>query len=147
MLQRKLRCRKADSVALRQAIDRLLKVETGERLVGIDKEITVGAKGREHIDNLEQRRILHDQTIRLEDRLAQPNLLIRNPAEGDNRRTSAFRSKTWEGLRVAPFQKGRDRQYFCTRHDALTSAAMDANLEHAPSFSETIADMRRRSLA
>ena len=120
-----------DRVAFRQDVRDLVDMEFGEGLVGVDHEAAVRAKPRKHIDHLEKGRVLHDQAIGLHDRLAQPDLLIGDPAKGYDRRAGSLGAEAWKGLRVAPFEKGGNRQHFRACNDALTAAAMDADLEHS----------------
>jgi hypothetical protein len=44
---------------------------------------------------------------------------------------------------VTPFDKGGDRQHFRAGHDALTTSAMDANLEHSASILEKSAKLEK----
>ncbi len=50
----------------------------------------------------------------------------------DHRRARALRAEARERLRVAALVEGREREQLGGRHDALTAAAVDADLEHAP---------------
>src|SRR3974377_748805 len=49
-----------------------------EAFAGIDQEIAGGFEALEYVGRLEQGRILNNQTIRLQDRLAQPDFLVGN---------------------------------------------------------------------
>ena len=98
--------------ARRKALDDSLDMQIGEGLVGVDEQIAVRLEAREHVDRLEQGRVLDDQAVRLEDRLAQPDLLVGDAAEGDDRRADALGAETRERLGVAAFEKGGDRQHF-----------------------------------
>ena len=83
-----------------------------------------------NVDRLEQRHVLDDQRIRRDDRLAQPDFLVIDPAEGDNGRAHALGAETRKGLRVLILKKRRDGEDGCRGDDALAATPMDANLEH-----------------
>ena len=105
-------------------------MEFGECLVGVDQQIAVGAQAGEHIDHLEQRRILHDQAVRLQDRLAQPDFLVGDPAERHHGRPRALGSETREGLGVAPFEESGDRKHLGAGDDPLPATAVNSHLKH-----------------
>ena len=67
------------------------------------------------------------------DRLTQADLLVVDAAEGDHRRAGALRTEARKGLRVAALEEGRHRQHFRSGDNALTTAAMNAYLNHAGS--------------
>ncbi|CCE05765.1 hypothetical protein BRAS3843_1470044 [Bradyrhizobium sp. STM 3843] len=130
MFQRQFGCRHDHGVSLGQPIDGRVEVKFGKALVGVDEQIPVAKQAGEHIDHLEQGRILDDQAIRLEDGLTQADRLVGNPAEGDDRRAGALRSKTGEGLGVASFAEGGDRKHLGSRDYALSAATVNSNLKH-----------------
>ena len=104
MLQREFGRRHDDGMAFRQAFGDLPDMEFGECLVGVDQQIAVAAQAGEHVDHLEQGRILHDQAVRLQDRLAQPDFLVGDSAERHHRRAGALGAETRERLGVPPFE-------------------------------------------
>src|SRR5450759_5725784 len=59
MLHRNFGCGHDNGMTLREAFGDLPDMEFGEGLVGVDQEIAVAAQAGEHVDHLEQRRILH----------------------------------------------------------------------------------------
>jgi hypothetical protein len=96
----------------------------------VDQDVAVGTESAEHVHLVQQRRILHDQSVRLGDRLAHPDLLVVDPAERDHRRPGALGAEARERLRMAPFDEGRDRHQLGCRDNALAAAPMDTQLEH-----------------
>jgi hypothetical protein len=84
----------------------------------------------ENVDRLEQRHVLDDQRIRLDDRLTQPDFLRIDPTEGDDGSAHALGAKTWKGLSVLILEERRDGENGRRRNDTLAPTSMDANLEH-----------------
>src|SRR5450631_714549 len=107
-----------------------VKVEIAKALIGIDEEIAGVLKALENVDRLEQRHVLDDQRIRLDDRFTQPDFLRIDPAEGDDGSAHAFGTKTWKGLSVLILEERRDGENGRRRDDALAATSMDADLEH-----------------
>src|SRR5206468_5863296 len=99
------------------------KLQVVESARAVDQEIAVGLKALEDIDHLKQGWVLHDHGVRLEDRLAQADFLIVDPAIGDDRRTHALRPEAWKGLRVAVLEIGGNGEEFRRGDDALSAAA------------------------
>ena len=90
----------------RRAAPRRWSASAGRRsCVGVDEQITIRLQALEDVDRLEQRRVLHDQGVGLEDRLAQPDLLVVDAAERDDRRAGALRAEARKGLGVLPSRK------------------------------------------
>jgi len=109
------------------------EMQLREAFVGVDEQVAVRLDPVEYIgDRLEQRRVLHDQCVRLEDRLAQPDLLVVDTTEGDDRCAHALGAETRKCLGVLAFEERGDRQQFGRGHDALSAPAVNADLKHAP---------------
>ena len=89
----------------------------------------------EQVDLMEQRRILDDQCVGLEDRLAKANRLVGEPAERDNGGACPLRPEHGEGLRVLVLEERCDRQQFCRSDNTLTAASVNSHLEHPSSRS------------
>src|SRR6266511_2463271 len=121
-------------MAFREFCRHIDKIQLVKAFVGIDEEIAVRPEPLEHVDCFEQRWILDDQAVRLEDRLTQPDLLVVNAAEGHDRGTGALGAEAWKRLRMLAFEKGCDRKQFGRRHHSLAAPAMYAHLEHAMSL-------------
>ena len=83
------------------------------------------------IDLVQQRRVLDDQRIGACDRLARPDLVIVDAAERQHGRAGTLGAEAREGLRVATFVEGGDREDLGGGHDALAAAPVEAHLEHA----------------
>ena len=79
---------------------------------------------------LEQRGVLHDQRIGIEDRFAQTDFLVVDTAERNHRRAHALGAETRKGLGMLALKVGGNRQKFRGRDDTLPPAAVDAHLEH-----------------
>src|ERR1019366_8494193 len=127
MLQRKFGCRHNDGMTFREAFGYLPDMELGEGLVGVDQQIAVAAQAGEHVDHLEQRRVLHDQAVRLQDRLPQPDFLVGDAAERHHGSAGALGSKTRKSLGMPPFKKGRDREHLGPGDDPLSVPAILQN--------------------
>jgi hypothetical protein len=56
--------------------------------------------------------------------------LIVNAAERDDGSAHAFRAEAWEGLRESSFGERGHGQHFRRGDDALSTSAVEANLEH-----------------
>ncbi len=74
---------------------------------------------------------MHDDGVRVGDRLAQADLLVVDPAERDHRRAHPLGAEARESLRVPALAKRGDREQLCRGDHALAAPAMDANLKHA----------------
>jgi len=105
-------------------------MEFGKGLVGVDQEVAVITQAGEHVDHLEQRRILHDQAVRLQDRLPQPDFLVGDAAEGDHGSAHALGPETRERLGVPPFEKGCNRKHLGPGDHPLPTAAVNSHLKH-----------------
>ena len=90
-----------------------------------------GRRPAEQVDLVQQRRVLDDQRVGLDDRFAHADLAIVDAAEGDHRRADALGAEAREGLRVAALVERGDRQHLRRGDDTLAAAAVDAYLKHA----------------
>ena len=88
----------------------------------------------EDVDLVQQRRVLDDQRVGRDDRLADADRAVVDAAERDDRRAGALGAEARERLRVAALEEGGDREQLGRRDDALAAAAVDADLEHAPNL-------------
>ena len=79
---------------------------------------------------MQQRRVLDDQHVGREDRLAQADLVIVDAAEGDHRRAGALRAEARKRLRMAALLERGDRQHLGGGDDALAAAAVNSDLQH-----------------
>jgi predicted ATPase len=96
----------------------------------VDQDEAVGREAVDQVDLVEQRRVLDDQRVGCDHRLAQAYLAVVDPAERHHRRAHPLRAEARERLRVAPFEKGRDRQHLGARNHALAATAVYPYLEH-----------------
>jgi len=78
------------------------KAQLVDAVRGIEQNATAYGQALEQVDLLEQRRILDDQCVWLQHRLADADLLVIDAAERHDRRTHAFRSEAGKRLRVFP---------------------------------------------
>ena len=137
VFHRKLGRRNRHRVALaagarRQVAPRF--ADSGETARGVDDEIAVRLQPLGHVERLEQGRVLNDQRVGRLDRLAQPDLLVRDAAEGDDRRARALGAEARKGLRVLALEKCGDRQHLRRCDDALAAAAVNSHFEHGRSL-------------
>src|SRR5450631_3784934 len=126
-----------------------VKVEIAKALIGIDEEIAGVLKALENVDRLEQRHVLDDQRIRLDDRFTQPDFFRIDPTEGDDGSAHALGAKTWKGLSVLILEERRDGENGRRRNDTLAPTSMDANLEHlrnSQSTGENVEPRARRRI-
>jgi hypothetical protein len=77
----------------------------------------------------------------LADRLPQPDRVVVDAAEGDDRSAGAFGPEAWERLRVKAVDECGHRQQLGRRDDALAATAVDADGEHV----EHVRRCRRRA--
>ena len=96
--------------------------------------IAAGPQAGEHVDLVQQRRVLDDERVGLEDRLADADLLVIDPAERDDGRAGALRAEARERLGVLPLAERGDREHLRGGHYALAAAPVDAYLEHARQY-------------
>ena len=132
MLQRQLARRHRAGMAFGKLRHDLGEMQLIEASIGVDEQIAVRPDPLEHVDRLEQRRVLHDQRVGLEDRLAQPDLLVVDTTEGDDRCAHALGAETRKCLGVLAFEERGNRQQLGRGHDALSAPAVNADLKHAP---------------
>ncbi len=130
MLHRKLGRRHRQQVVGLEPFDKLAQAELVKGLGGVDQDVAVLLETAEHIDLVQQCRVLDDQRVGLHDGLAQTDLLVIHAAKRHHRCAGALGTKTGKGLGVASALKGGNGQHFRAGHDALPSTAVDAYLEH-----------------
>src|SRR5215831_10511051 len=87
-------------MAFREFCHHVAQTQLVKAFVGIDEEIAVRPEPLEHVDCFEQRRILDDQAVRFEDRLAQPDFLVVDAAERHDRGAGALGAEARKRLRV-----------------------------------------------
>jgi hypothetical protein len=100
---------------------------------GIEQDVTACGQALEQVDLLQQRRILDDQSVGLQHRLADADLLIVDAAERHDRRAHPFRSEAGKRLGVFPFEKRGNRQHFGAGNHTLAAAPVNAALENQAS--------------
>src|SRR5208337_2912782 len=105
MFQGDLACRRYTRVTVREPRRFLADMKLLEAFAGIDQEIARGLEALEYVRRLEQGRILNNQAVRLQDRLAQPDLLVGNAAEGNDGRAGALGTEARKRLRMLAFKK------------------------------------------
>ena len=74
----------------RQALRELGQAESVERRGGVEHQVSVRLEAREQGDLVEQGRVLHDEGVRVGDRLTQPDRLVVDPTERHDRRSCPF---------------------------------------------------------
>ena len=114
----------------REPPDELVDAKFLEAAGGVQQNITVGGQAIEQIHLLEQRGVLNDQCIRLNNWFTQTNRLLIDSAERHDRRTGALGAEAGKCLRKLSFEEGRHRKQLRRSHHALASAAVNSNLEH-----------------
>jgi hypothetical protein len=82
------------------------------------------------IDRVQQRRVLDDECVGINDRLAGADLAVVDAAEGHHRRARALGPEEREGLSVEAIAEGGDGQELGGGHDPLAAPAVKANLVH-----------------
>ena len=106
------------------------EAELGERAIAVDEEVARSAQPLEHVESVEERRILYDEGVRLEDRLAQSDFLLVDAAERHHWGAGALGTEARECLGVFTLDKRRDREKLGCGDDALAAPSVDADLEH-----------------
>ena len=96
----------------------------------VEQDVPSCGQAAEQIHLVQQRRVLDDQRVGLQHRLAQTNLLVVDAAERHHRRAHAFRTEAGKRLRVTPLEKCGDRKHLGAGDDALSATAMNSYLEH-----------------
>ena len=126
------RCRRARPVAGTVSSVRVepIEAELGGAARAVEEDRAPRPKAAEQIDLVQQRRVLHDQRVGLDDRLADADRPLVDAAERDDRGAGALGAEARERLRVAAVAERRDGQQLGGRHHALTAASVDADLEH-----------------
>jgi len=113
-----------------KVLQEVTEAELVEALRGVDQDEAVVFETTEHVDLVEQRRVLDDQRVGFHDRLANADLAIVDPAKRHDGCAHALRAEAREGLRVAALVERRDREQLRRGDDALTAATVDSDLEH-----------------
>jgi hypothetical protein len=83
---------------------------------------------------VQERRVLHDQRVRLGDRLADADLLVIDAAERDDRRAVPLRAEARKRLRVLAAVERGNGQEFRRGDDALSASAVYPYLEDVPTL-------------
>ena len=130
MLQRELGGRERAHPILLDAARESAEPQLVEALRRVEQDVPARGQAVEQIDLVQERRVLDDQRVGLQHRLAQPDLLVVDAAERHDRRTHAFRAEARKRLRVSALEKRGDRQHFGAGYHALAATAVNANLEH-----------------
>src|SRR4029079_16907104 len=84
------------------------ETELVESTAGVDQDVRLGACAAEEVDLVEQRRVLHDQRVGLDDRLMRADPPVGDAAERRHRRARSLRPERGEGERLLAFGAGRD---------------------------------------
>ena len=103
----------------------------------------MGLEPLEDVDAVEQRRVLNDDGVGFDDRLVQSDGSHVDPAEGHDGCPAALGAEARERLRVLALEERRDAQELGRRDRALSSAPVDANLEHHLSLAGPLPPMAR----
>ena len=95
------------------------------------EHVAVGLQAAEHVDLVQQRRVLDDQRVGRA-RSARATRIGRSSMRqnDDDGRAGALGAEARERLRVAALDERRDREQLGRGDDALAAAAVDAHLEH-----------------
>ena len=96
----------------------------------VDQHEAGRSKSAEDVDLVQQRRVDDDQSLGFGDRLARADRTLVEAAEGDDRGSGPLGAEAGECLRVLPLVERGDGQQLGGGDDALTSAAVDPDLEH-----------------
>jgi hypothetical protein len=113
-----------------ESVSEVTEPELFEAARRVDQDVAVWSESAEYVHLVQQRRVLHDESVGLGDRLAHTDLLVVDPAERDHGRPGALGAEARERLRMAPFDEGGDGHQLGCRDNALAAAPMDAQLEH-----------------
>jgi hypothetical protein len=130
MLDRELGCWNSQTVIRFQFVENVLETKLLKTSRTVDQHITGLSYSLEDWNVMKQSWILDDQRVRGCYWLSRSNQLLTDPAESRNRRAHSLRAKCRKRLRVLSLQKRRNGQQFGSRYDALTTAAMYADLKH-----------------
>jgi hypothetical protein len=90
-----------------EARGELAEAQLLEAARAVDQDVAVGLQALEHVHLVQQRRVLDDQHVGREDRLAQADRVVVDAAEGHHRRAGALGAEAREGLRVAALRRRR----------------------------------------
>ena len=134
VLERDLGGRNGDHPLVPEALGDLADAELVEAALAVDQHVAVGLQALEDVDLVQQRRVLDDQHVGREDRLAQADLAVVDAAERDHRRAGALRAEAREGLRMATLRERRDREHLGRRDDSLAAPSVDPDLQHRHLF-------------
>src|SRR6478735_9489802 len=120
-----------DTLGAKAARRELVEPELVEAAARVDQDVRLRPDPAEEVDLVEQRRVLHDQRVGLDDRLAGADRSFGDAAEGRHRRTCPLRPERRERERVLALRERRHREKLGRRDDSLPATPVDANFEHA----------------
>ena len=124
----------------------LLHAEVGGGEAGVEQHGALRGEPAEHVDLVQQGRVLDDQRVGRGDRLAEADLAVVDPAEGHDRRAGALGPEARERLGVPALEEGGHREQLGGGDDALAAATVDPHGEHAqqrPRRGRACASVRR----
>src|SRR5881394_2212021 len=90
-----------------KALRDLGEAELVEAALAVDEDVAVGLEALEDVDLVQQGRVLDDQHVGRQDRLAQADLVIVDAAESHHRRAGALGAEARKRLRMAALLEGR----------------------------------------
>ena len=131
MLAGEIRCGNRDDVRRPESCREVAEPQLGEVSAGVDEDVAVVDETCEQVGLVNQCRVLHDDDVRIDDGLANPNRQVVDAAIGDDRRTCAFRPERRERLSMTPVHERGDREELRGRHDSLAAASVESQLVHA----------------
>ena len=94
----------------------------------VDQHVPMRLKPLEHVHLMQRSGILDDQQIGREHRIARPDRLVVDPAEGHHRRPGPLRPEARHRLRVTALLERRDGQHLRRRDDPLPPAPVNPHL-------------------
>lgn len=106
------------------------QAQLGGALGGIDQDEPVAGKPRERIEHRQQRGVLHDAQVWLQNRFASADLTVADPAVHHHRGPRALRPKGGERLRMAPLRERRLDYQVGRSDNALPASSVDSHLDH-----------------
>ena len=130
MLQCELARRERAQPILLGAAREFAKPQFIEALRRVEQDVPSRGQAAEQIHLVQQSRVLDDQRVGLQHRLAQANFLVVDAAERHDGRTHAFGAEAGKRLCVTPLEKCGNRQHFGAGYDTLAASAVNSNLEH-----------------
>src|SRR4029079_4013588 len=120
-----------DTLGAKATRREVAETELVEPAAGVDQDVRVGSRAGEEVDLVEQRGVLHDQRVGLDDRLVRADPLVGDAAERRHRRAGSLRPERGERERILAFGEGRDGEQLGRRDDSLPAATVDTYLEYA----------------